>query len=220
MLIWGSRGKTVEAGDAGNRLCPVCKENRHFRYVLSYKMNHIWYLLRWSTSKSWSTVCDTCNCVFPSEPPVIADAGVSGGAKAKSPIPFFDRWGWAIIVTPLLLLLIAGLIGAQADKAEDAKMVAAPKVGDIYIVEIDKFADADALTDPKANLGILRVSAVSGTKAVFDLPKMVTNKMSMARRDIRDGAASKSDYYDGQIEKSVSELTALHDAGSIREVER
>jgi hypothetical protein len=220
MLVWGSQGKLVEAGDAGNRACAVCKENRHFRYVLSYTLRHIWYLLRWSTGKSYSVICDTCNCAFPADPPEVSDAGVSGGGKAKSPIPAFDRWGWAFALGVIAVLIVIAGISGNADKAQEAKMIAAPKVGDLYTVEMEKFEGGTSATSIGNNYGIVRISAISGDAVIFQLPKMVTNKMSGTYGDISGGKARSDDYYNGSLDKTVAELTALQSAGAIRDIDR
>lgn len=220
MLIWGSQVKSVEAGDAGNRACAVCKENRHFRYVVSYTMRHIWYVLRWSTGKSYSVICDTCNCVFPADPPVVSDAGVSGGAKQKSPIPAFDRWGWAFALGAIGVLIVIAGISGNADKAEEAKMIAAPKVGDLYTVEMEQFEGAPATTSVGKNFGIVRISGVSGDTVTFQLPIMVSNKMSGTYKEISSGKARSDTYYNGALEKTVAEVASLQKAGAIRDIDR
>jgi hypothetical protein len=220
MLIWGSAGKQVEAGDAGNRACAVCKENRHFRYVVSYTVRHVWYLLRWSTGKSYSVICDTCNCVFPADPPQISDAGVSGGAKPKSPIPAFDRWGWAFALGAIGVLIVIAGISGNADKAEEAKMIAAPKVGDLYTVEMEKFEAGPATPSIGSNFGIVRISAIAGDKVTFQLPKIVSSKMSGTYKEISSGKARRDDYYNATLEKTVSDVAALQKAGAIRDIDR
>lgn len=220
MLVWGSKGKIVHAGDAGNRFCPVCKENRHFGYILSYKMHHIWFLIRWASGKSYSTVCDICHCVFPSDPPEANDAGISGGAKARSPIPVFDRWGWAFALGAIAVFIVMAIIAGNADKAGEAKMVAAPVVGDLYTVDIEQFVGKDPSAPSRTEYGIFRVSKVSDGKVVLDVPKMVTNKMSGTYSEITSGKARNADYYEGQIQMNLSDLIASQKGGAIRDVDR
>lgn len=220
MLIWGSHGKTVEAGDAGVRACPVCKENRHFRYVLTYKVRHIWYLVRWASGKSYSTVCSVCNCVFPSDPPVIEDAGISGGQKPKNPIPVFDRWGWAMALGAIALFLGFAVVAGNADKAKEAKMAAAPAIGDLYTVDVGKFIGPDPAAPLRKEYGIFRVASVSGDKVVLDVPKMVTNKMSGTYSEISSGKVRDASYYDGQMQTTVSGVVAAQKDGAIRGIDR
>lgn len=220
MLVWGSQGKIVNGGDAGNLECPVCKETRHFHYIVSYKIYHIWYLVRWSGSKDWATVCEVCNSAFPCGEPEVADAGVSGGQKRPNPVPLFDRWGWAMMLAPVALLIIFGIFAAQADDANDVKFVAAPVAGDLYSIDIVKFIGKDPSSPYSEEYGVFRVASVEGEKVILDIPRMVTNKMSGTSGEITSGKARSSSYYEGQMQSTVGQLVAAQKAGAIREVDR
>jgi hypothetical protein len=220
MLVWGSSGKAVDAGDAGTQHCEVCKESRAFRYLLTYKVSHIWYLIRWATSKNYYRTCQVCNNNFNSEAPVAASAGVDDGSKPKSPIPFFDRWGWAIGLGVVAALITPVVIAGNAEDAADTKLLANPQVGDRYAVEIEKFTgETDSENPYSTNYGVVRVSAVDDKGVTLDLPRMVWSKSSKLFGEI-DNEARADGYYDGQIVKSRAELAALDKQGVIDNVER
>ncbi len=220
MLIWGSAGKAVDAGDAGTQYCEVCKENRTFRYLLTYKVRHIWYLIRWATSKNYYRTCQVCNNNFNSVAPVASSAGVDGGSKPKSPIPFFDRWGWAIGLGVVAALLMSIIIAGNAENSADAKLIARPQVGDRYVVQIEKFAGETTSDSPSStNYGIVRVAAVDDKSVTLDLPRMIWSKSSKLIGEIRN-EAKMDGYYDGQMVKSPAELVALDKQGVIENAER
>jgi hypothetical protein len=220
MIIWGSSGKAVDAGEAGTHYCEVCKEQRSFRYLVTYTMRHIWYLVRWSTGQKWFRTCQVCNNNFNSEAPVAPSAGIDEGKKPKSPIPAFDRWGWAFALGAFTLLVVFAVITGNAEDEADAKLLAAPKVGDRYVVKIEKF-----LGEPKSetiinnNYGIVRVSAVDANGVTLDLPKMIWSRPSKLSREI-DSDAKLDSYYNERIEMSVADLVALDKKGVIDNVER
>lgn len=220
MLVWGSAGKSVDAGDAGNQACAVCKENRSFRYLLTYRVRHIWYLIRWSTGQKYYKVCEVCNNAFDSEGPVQASAGIDGDAKLKSPIPFFDRWGWALGLGVLALLIGAAMISGNADRKEDALMIAQPKVGDLYRVDMDEFVGPNKSdAGISRSYGIVRVAEVGAQTVILDVPKVVYNKTKGTLGDAA-GPARSDAYYEGQIMKTEAELKALQAGSAFQSVER
>lgn len=220
MIVWGSAGKAVDAGDAGTHYCEVCKENRPFRYLLTYKVRHIWYLIRWATSQSYYRTCQICNNNFNSEAPVVSSAGVDDGRKPASPIPFFDRWGWAIGLGAVAAFVTFAVIAGKAEDAADAKLLANPQVGDRYEVKMEKFT---GMTDPdhplRTSYGIVRVSAVDDKGVTLDLPRMVWSKSSKLGREINAEARTDS-YYDGKMLVSRADLLSLDKNGAIDNVER
>ena len=220
MLVWGSSGKAVDAGDAGSHYCEVCKENRSFRYLLTYKMRHIWYLIRWSTGQKYFRTCQVCNNNFNTEAPQTPSAGIDGGQKIKSPIPVFDRWGWAMALGVLGILFAIIAFTGHAEDVADAKLLAAPKVGDRYAVKIEKFVGSSKSDSPfDTNYGIVRVAAVDGTNVTLDLPRMLWSRSTKLAGEINSEARADG-YYDGQMEKTVAELIALDNQGVIENVER
>jgi hypothetical protein len=220
MIIWGASSKTVEAGDAGNQHCDVCKERRPFRYVLSYRMRHLYYLIRWSTGKQYFRTCQVCSNSFATEAPVFASAGVDDGRKPKSPIPLFDRWGWAISLGAVALVLAFTLRSEDAENLEDAKMLAAPKVGDRYAVKIEKFMGTSNSDSPfDVNYGVVRVAAVDAKGITLDLPRSLWSRSSKLVSEINDEAKADS-YYEGQTVKTAADLIALEKQNVIDDVER
>lgn len=61
--------------------------------MLTYKVHHIWYLLRWPTSQKYFRTCQVCNNSFDSTAPVAVSAGIDDGVKTRHPIQIFRSLG-------------------------------------------------------------------------------------------------------------------------------
>jgi hypothetical protein len=220
MIIWGASSKVVDAGEAGDQQCEVCKERRPFRYSLTYRMRHLYYLIRWSTGKQYHRTCQVCSNSFATEAPVFASAGVDDGRKPKSPIPLFDRWGWAFSLGAVALFVVYANFSVNAENAEDAKLLAAPQVGDRYVVKMEKFMGTSNSDSPfKVNYGVVRVAAVDAKGVTLDLPKMLWSRSSKLSSEINEEAKADG-YYEGQAVKTVGDLIAYGEQRVIDNVER
>jgi hypothetical protein len=217
---WGSQGKSVDAGDAGAKHCDICKQTQPFHYRASYTLRHLWFVFRWSTNTQYAALCNVCGngTIIPREQ---VEAPSISGEKKKSAIPSFDRWGWAMGLGGIATIgTLAGFAG-QAENTADAKFVAAPKIGDLYLINVDRlFPDSPDKGSLGGDYGVFRVSGITGQQVAIDTPKLVFNKRRGATDDIFDGDAKKTDYYEGSIVKSVSDLKTLHESGAISDVTR
>ncbi len=221
MLVWGSAGKSSVVGDAGIKNCNVCGQNRPFQYVVNYTMRHVWYLIRWSTGRTYSQFCTVCNYGLPAEKAHI-DAQNLTGDKRPDPIPFFDRMGWAIGLGVLALFVVMIVIAGNAGNKEDAKMVAAPKVGDLYTVDVDKFLPKEALSSDSigGDFGVFRVAEVKDGQVTLDVPKVIYSRLKGVHRDISSGEVKEAGYYDGQMLQPVDSLMKFQQNGTINDVDR
>jgi hypothetical protein len=221
MLVWGSAGKSNVIGDAGARNCNVCGQTRPFYYMVTYTMRHIWYLIRWTTGRKYFQLCSTCHNGLPVEQSEI-DAKNLTGEKAKSHIPFFDRWGWAIGLGILAALVVFASIAGNADKKEEAGMIAAPKTGDIYTINVEKFVGGGAgdTNSIGGDYGAFRVSGVKGNAVVLDAPKLVFSRAGGVRKDISSGKVYQSDYYDGALEVSIADMVRYAKQGAVYDIDR
>lgn len=220
MLIWGSSGKLVAAGDGGRAYCDLCKEQRSFTNFVSYTMRHIWYLIRWSTGLRHHRRCGTCHNLFDMAAPAATDLLSGDAVKTKSPIPLFDRWGWAFALGAIVVLIGIGVIASNQDKAEEATLVAAPQRGDLYEVAVDRFLPDAESQSIGSDYGVFRVERVSGGTVTMALPRVVYSRLSGSSEAIRSGEASSDAYYDGTVDMPLSTIQARHADGSIRDVVR
>lgn len=222
MLIWGSSGKSNIIGDAGAQHCNVCGTTKPFYYMVIYKVRHLWYLIRWSSDSKYYQICSTCQNGLPVELSQI-EARNPTGEKAKHPIPFFDRFGWAIGLAVIGLFFTFVIAAGNADKKEEALQIAAPKTGDIYTIDVDKFFVSEGAEDSGSiggDYGAFRVAEVKGGNIVLDVPKMVFNRAGGVRKDISNGKVLQSDYYDGKIEVPVAAMEQYAKDGAIYDIDR
>lgn len=217
MLVWGSAHKSVIAGDGGESNCPNCNDRRSFVLMLSYKMHHIWYLVRWATGRQYYRVCRTCNTPFPVE---AAEVQAMTGTSPNKLIPAFDRIGWMFALGLVGLVVVAGVIGAAAHDQDEQRYLAAPAVGDLYEVQINQFIGGPTPAGiPGQAFGVVRVAAVSGGNITFDLPRVVYDRMRGADEALRNEARTDA-YYADQLQKPLTEVRRLHSTNVISYIER
>jgi hypothetical protein len=221
MLIWGSQGKSQPIGDAGTQHCNVCGTTKPFFYLMQYKMHHIWYLIRWSTGRQYSKLCSTCGNGFPAEQADVDGHNLTGQKQANH-IPFFDRLGWLVALGAIAVLVVFAGIAGNADKKEEAAMVAMPKVGDIYTVNVEKLFPKEALDKGSfgGDFGAFRVAKVEGDKVLLDIPRLVYSRAGGVRKDISAGKTAAIEYYEGQMDINVQKLAELQKDGGISDIDR
>jgi hypothetical protein len=217
MIVWGSAFKSVHVGDGGESNCPTCDAPRSFILMLSYKMHHIWYLVRWATSRQYYRVCGTCNTPFATD---AAEVEAVTGRKASGLIPAFDRIGWVFAAGLIGIIVVVAAIGSAAHRSDEQTYIAAPAVGDLYEVQINQFIGGPVPAGvPQEAYGVIRVAGVSGGTVTFDLPRVVYDQMRGADEALRSEARTDA-YYVDQAQKPVADIRRLYDSGVIRYIER
>ncbi len=217
MIVWGSAHKSVMAGDGGESICPTCNAPRSFVLMLSYKMHHIWYLVRWATRRQYYRVCRTCNTPFPVE---VAEVQAVTGASAAKLIPAFDRIGWMFAAGLLALGGVAVAVSSAQHDREEGQFIAAPAAGDLYEVQINEFIGGPRPEGvPERAFGVVRVAGVSGGTVTFDLPRVVYDQRRGAS-DARRGEARGDGYYADQLQKPLADVWQLYGRGVITYIER
>ncbi len=217
MIVWGSAHKSVVAGEGGDSNCPTCNNQRSFILMLSYKMHHIWYLVRWATQRQYYRVCRTCNTPFPVD---AAEVQAVTGASPGKLIPAFDRIGWIFAAGLIALVVVAGIITSAAHDRDEQQYIAAPAVGDLYEVQINQFIGGPTPAGvPAQAFGVVRVAAVNGGTITFDLPRVVYDQMRGADEALRSEARANA-YYVDQLQKPVADVQRLHSSNVIRYIER
>ena len=100
MIIFGSGGDRIQLGDAGARLCPICRESTPHSFILTYQYFHLYYVMGTVTGRRYACMCHRC-----SNGVAIERRDLPATLSPSDPIPFMRRYG--LIVGPVL-----GLIGA------------------------------------------------------------------------------------------------------------
>jgi hypothetical protein len=221
VLVWGSAGKSNVIGDAGMQNCNVCGQTRSFYYIVNYTMRHIWYLIRWTSGRKYLQLCTTCHNGLPVEQSEIEAKNLTG-EKAKNHIPFFDRMGWAIGLGVIALFIVFAGIAGNADKKEEAVLIAAPKAGDIYTINVEKFVGGDQMESNSVggDYGAFRVAEVKGATVVLEVPKLIFSRAGGVRKDIGSGKTMQSDYYEGTMEVAISDMSKYIQDGAVYDIDR
>jgi hypothetical protein len=188
MLIWGSGGKVVELGAAGENPCPTCEKDRPFRHVLDYRYFHIWYLFGWVTRKVYATVCQVCGHGQQHE------SRAFEAKLGKVPIPLHHRRGGVLLLGAIAALVLSVFVLGSIGSSRKEAMLAAPQVGDIYTARLDRLAPQHF----DRAWGLVRVTDVEGDRRVLELPRSGYSKRKGTRRDLA-GKANEDAYYSGTL---------------------
>lgn len=212
MLIYGAQTKSAVVAHADERYCKYCSGQRPFSVYLRYTVRHLYYLLRIVTGKTYTMACATCG-----EGEKI-DAKQFESTLERSPISWFDRFGWTIAVGIVAVLIGAAVILARQNDAENADFIAAPRVGDLYVMDL-----AQGATNPERpqmyTLG--RVTQVAGGNVSIALGQRYYNLESGVREDIRDRDFANAQYFGTDIGTvPVAELRTMQRNGVLIDIER
>jgi len=92
MIIWGSGGDAINLGHAAQRHCETCEKEQAFATHLHYRYAHLYYLFCWVTKKQYLLACNVCRNGW------VLNAKEVEASLAKHPIPFYRRYGWAVLL--------------------------------------------------------------------------------------------------------------------------
>ena len=103
-MIFGIGNDTIKIASLGESHCPVCARTRPFTLYLNYEYLHALYIFAAVNDKEYVEVCDVCSRGEPiDEHSVVAKHG-------PPPIPFMRRFGCAIYVVSVAILIAVGLM--------------------------------------------------------------------------------------------------------------
>lgn len=211
MLIWGSKGAVADLGVQAHHHCATCERERPFKLALQYKIHHLYYLFKWVSSKQYLLVCEVCQ------------RGSQLVAKdvesklTKNPIPVMHRFGWVLLVALIGLVIVVGKFADDERGQRVSTLAAAPAVGDLYVVNLNKLTNESGTT-----YGVMRVLRVADGQVEFQLPRMGYNKLKGATRDAGDAAKLSGPGYfeDKTIVLPQSVIQTWSSQGSIHDIER
>lgn len=213
MIVFGTRGKVVPGSRKQGVVCPSCGKEEHTTYgVLRYF--HIFWIPVFPTLRQPMLECAHCRKVLAGkEIPErtrreIAEAVFTSGRM----LPMFTGLALA------LALLAFGAVQASVEAQRADGFLAAPAVGDLYVVKLARFAEG---TEPRYPYGLLRVAAVRGAELELQLGRFGYAGASGAEKAIRSGKHREPDYFSAQpLRVPVQELPPLKAQGHIHAVKR
>ncbi len=119
MWLWGEGRDVIELGTGLRADCRHCARAQPFRNVLVYRYLHVWFLFCWVTHKRYVAVCEGCRRGREH------DTRTFERTLARSPIPFYRRFG-GLVLLAMLLLVLAAVVAAdrRAERAAEADQAA------------------------------------------------------------------------------------------------
>jgi hypothetical protein len=213
MIVFGTRGKVVPGPRKQGIVCANCGKEEHAMYgVLRYF--HVFWIPVFPTMKQPVLECLHCK-------KVLTGKEVPERARRDIAEKVFTRGRVLPLFTGLALIAVLAVfigIGAAAESRKEAELLAAPAVGDLYVVKLSRFAPR---ADPKFPYGILRVSSVEGSSLRFQLGTFGYGRATAAASAIRKGQVAGAGYFAPEpLTLQVQELKPLKSGGVIYSVER
>ena len=212
MLIYGAKPHYVVVAHADEQHCRVCGGQRPFSVYLNYTVRHLYYLLRIVTGKTYTLACATCGEGQP------VPASEIEPTLAKSPISWFDRFGWMIGVGLVLAAIVGIVLIDRQNSADNASYVITPRVGDLYVMDL-----AQGVTNPERpqmfTLG--RVTRVEGGNVSIELGRRYYDQERGVRDDISQRNYANGSYFGTDVGTvPVAELRAMQTDGALIDIER
>ena len=212
MLIWGSQPKSAVVAHADEQYCTTCGGERPFSVYIDYTVRHLYYLLRIVTGKTYTLACATCGNGQK------IDAKEIEPTLAKSPIGWFDRFGWMIGVGLVVAAIIGIVLLDRQNSAENVDYAAAPQVGDLYVMDLAK-----GVPNPERpqmfTLG--RINRVSGGEVTIELGRTYFDKERGVRDDISGRKYDDPGYFGDDIGTvPVTAIVTMQRDGALIDIER
>ncbi len=211
-ISWGSRVYQRIFGEPELHHCDICREERTFRTVVTYKVFHLWWIFRWVAESNYARLCTICRNGARIDK---RDIEVKG---AKSPIPFIDRMGWSFGVGGVAALAVMGSVASATEGQRQDAWLNQPAVNDVYEVDMTKLESKPEATEMYSTLEVARVSG--GTVDVR-IPKGYFKTLRGVSAAVSDGRAKSPDFYEPQVVTySLATLHKMRQDGAIVSVER
>lgn len=104
MIIWGSRGETIDIGQDKEEHCSICVKKRPYHLYLTYRWEHLYWIFGFLTEVKYMLLCKICNRGWEIDKKEIAKL------HKNAPIPFWRRYGLLSLGIIIVLLIIWGSI--------------------------------------------------------------------------------------------------------------
>jgi hypothetical protein len=184
-IAWGARSDVVHVDHLEPSHCARCGTDQPRNLYLTYRVRHLWYLFRWVSSRLYTSECSGCG-----QAQEVPRAEAQQGRP--DPVGFMNRFGWAIGLGAILVIGVIAVVADQRNKAGDLELLAAPRVGDLYEVDMARIE-----TPPEAPVmySMMRVQSVTRDGVIVQASTLYYNQLRGVQRDLDSGRARQNDYY-------------------------
>ena len=213
MIIFGTRGKALPGPRKQGIVCANCGKEEHATFgVLRYF--HVFWIPVFPTMKQAMIECLHCR-------KVLIGKEVPERARRDVAEKVFTRGHVLPLYTGLAaaaLFAVFVSIGAAEESRSESGYLAAPAVGDLYVVRVGRFSEG---SDPRFPYGVVRVSAVSGERVTLQLGRYGYDRGTGAEKAIRGGQIGAPDYFAAEaVTVPMHQLQPMKSQGAIYSVKR
>jgi len=213
MIVFGTRGRVVKGPQKRGVPCAACGMDVHQTFgVLRYF--HVFWIPMFPTVKQPAMECLHCKkALVGKELPERVRKDVAALLFTKQRV--LPMFAGAILVG---LLAIPVAYGSAQQTAREAAYLAAPAVGDCYVVRLAGFLKKP---DPKHPYGVLRVVNISSDHLELRLGSFAYSQSRGADQAISRGEIARPDFFtQSPITLATAELQRLKQDHTIQAVRR
>ena len=208
MILWSTNETKLKSGKIGQDTCPICEDRTNFQYEISGTYLHIFWVPTIPLRKTKLLECDTCGeYLFLKEFPKHFREKFKTEVSSRYPIWYYS----GLVLSVLLIYVLSVLFTDRA--ALDQSHIDAPKVGDVYTIEVDVPKEAH---DYSRHYTVMKV-----IKVTEDSVSVMLNSETI-KKSYAFSLIDKPEHYDpDQIEHfSKQQIQSLYKTNHIKAVNR
>ena len=213
LLLWGWRGKVIPGKMLNNQRCEQCGSGSlRAHTVVNYV--HIFWIPLFPVGRQIATECNHCKSVQKGKEVSKAIKEEAKRQQAVAPVPkylFMGTVGFAMLFGFLF-------VNVQQQRARTADYVAAPAVGDCFVVNYEEIF---GVSEEDLRYGVMRVNFASSDSVAFAVGSWAYEYTSDAGSAVTDGDVDSPEYWvTGEVMFARDELVAMHESELVRRVIR
>ncbi|PWF46734.1 hypothetical protein [Massilia glaciei] len=208
MLVWGTATDSDTIGHTPSFACSNCSTDAPQQIVRSYKWGHLWYLGA-IIKKHYQSVCSTCGTGTDLSIKKVED-------DFKPSYPFNRSRGWMVWVAAFAAIMVIGFVSDQKTGESKKNYLAAPKAGDIFIMDVKSITGSSDGND----YALMRVKTVTDDALEFEPSKFVYQRSKGAKKALDNNASEPGFFLAEPISVPRAKLTQMNSSGEIIEIRR
>lgn len=103
MIVWGTRGNSLDLGPVKEDSCSTCGVRRPFHAYLAYRWFHLYWVFAFITERKYMILCQVCKRGS------VVDAHQIEALHREIKIPFMRRYGIFVLIA---IVATIGIIGS------------------------------------------------------------------------------------------------------------
>jgi ribosomal protein S27AE len=109
MIFYGVKEESVWVAEMGQRSCPNCGAWREFSLHLNYTYMHLYWIFGAVVKRKYLVACSACGRG------TFVDKDQIGYTLDREPIPFLQRWGFALMLLTILTIITWVIVSGRND---------------------------------------------------------------------------------------------------------